>query len=67
MQKYRAPKNIDFLKVKSCILVGHEDCIKKMVLKNDFQPEIMKQWFDKVESLIDIRLDELSKTFKYVM
>ena len=24
----------------------------------------MKQWFDKVESLIDSRLDELSKTFK---
>ena len=24
----------------------------------------MKQWFDQVESLIDSRLDELSKTFK---
>ena len=35
-----------------------------MVLKNALQPETMKQWFNKVESLIDSRLDELSKTFK---
>ena len=34
-----------------------------MVLKNALQSETMKQWFDKVESLIDSRLDELSKTF----
>ena len=35
-----------------------------MVFKNALQPETMKQWLDKVESLIDSRLDELSKTFK---
>ena len=35
-----------------------------MVFKHALQPETMKQWLDKVESLIDSRLDELSKTFQ---
>ena len=61
---YRELEKIDFLKAKSCILVGLEDRIKKWCSKNALQPETMKQWFDKVESLIDSRLDELSKTFK---
>ena len=57
--KYRKPKRIDFLKAKSCILVGLEDCIKKWCSQNALQAETMKQWLDKVESLIDSRLDEL--------
>ena len=32
-RKYRKPKNIDFIKAKSCILVGLEDCIKKWCSK----------------------------------
>ena len=32
-QKYREPKKIDFIKAKSCILVGLEDCIKNGVQK----------------------------------
>ena len=35
-----------------------------MVQKNAHEPETMKQWLDEVESLMDSRLDELSKTLK---
>ena len=62
--KYREPRKIDFLKAKACILDGIETCAEKWCSKNALQTEIMKPWLDRVESLIDSRIDKLSETFK---